>query len=114
MNVEQLLQSMTLDEKIGQLFLLAFSENRVDEARIMMEERMIGGAYISNDNIPSPEKAYDLTTILQSYADKTRLKIPLLLGVDQEGAWSIMTPGSSPGPGKPVQRYQRVCCCRGG
>ncbi len=99
MNPNQMIQVMTLDEKIGQLFLLAFSGDRVDEARIMMEQHLIGGAYISNDNIPTPEKAYDLCTVLQSYAHNTRLKIPLLLGVDQEGTWSVMTPGSSTGPG---------------
>jgi beta-N-acetylhexosaminidase len=90
---------MTLEEKIGQLFLLAFSGQRLDEARVLMEEHLVGACYISNDNVPTPEAAIRLTETLQGYAAKTRLKIPLLLGVDQEGAWSVMTPGSAAGPG---------------
>lgn len=93
------LAQMTLEEKIGQLFLLAFSGWRLDEARVLMEEQLVGACYLSNDNLPTPEAALQLTETLQGYAAKTRLKIPLLLGVDQEGAWSVMTPGSAPGPG---------------
>jgi beta-N-acetylhexosaminidase len=99
MNVEQLLSQMTLEEKVGQMFMLAFSGNRMDEARVLMEEHLVGGSYLGNENLPSPEAAIELTNTLQSYAASTRLKIPLLLGVDQEGAWSVMTPGSAPGPG---------------
>lgn len=99
MNAEQLLKQMTLQEKVGQLFLLAFSGNRLDEARTLMQQHLVGGAYISNDNVPTPAAAVHLTRELQSYAASTRLKIPLLLGADQEGAWSVMTPGSAPGPG---------------
>jgi beta-N-acetylhexosaminidase len=99
MDAEHLLKQMTLEEKVGQLFLLAFAGHRLDEARLLMEQHLVGGAYISNDNIPTPEAALNLTRELQSYASRTRLGIPLLLGCDQEGAWGVMIPGSSPGPG---------------
>jgi beta-N-acetylhexosaminidase len=97
--VDELLGQMTLDEKIGQLFLLAFSKDRLDEARVLFEQHFVGASYISNDNVPNPQAAVELVQALQSYAAQTRLRIPMLLGVDQEGAWSVMTPGSSPGPG---------------
>jgi beta-N-acetylhexosaminidase len=97
--MDTLVASMTLEEKIGQLFVLAFSGGRLDQARVLMEERAVGAAYISNDNIPSARAAVELTRTLQDYAAKTRLKIPLLLGADQEGAWSVMAEDSSPGPG---------------
>lgn len=99
MNIDSLIQDMTLEEKIGQLFLLAFSGNRLDEARVLMVEHRVGAAYISNDNIPTPEAAYDLVTALDEFVEATRLKIPLLLGADQEGAWSVMTDGSAMGTG---------------
>lgn len=99
MNINKLLQEMTLEEKVGQLFLLAFSKDRLDEARVLMRDRMVGAAYISNDNIPSSHAAVELTRSLQGYARETRLKIPLLLGVDQEGAWCVMSDDSVPGPG---------------
>ncbi|MEM6527257.1 MAG: glycoside hydrolase family 3 protein [Chloroflexota bacterium] len=99
MDVEKLLGEMTIQEKVGQMFLLAFSGNRLDEAQVLMEENMVGAAYISNENVPTPEAAYGLTTKLGQFAGNTRLQVPLVLGVDQEGSWSVMYPGSSPGPG---------------
>src|SRR6185436_7850810 len=99
MTIESLLQRMTLDEKVGQLFLLAFSGPPTDAAQHMMQERAVGAAYISNDNIPTARAAAELTRTLQGYAARTRLRIPLLLGADQEGAWAVMVPDGSPGPG---------------
>jgi beta-N-acetylhexosaminidase len=97
--VDELLQQMTLEEKLGQMFLLAFSGDRLDEARLLFEQHFVGAAYISNENVPSPAAAIKLVKAVQGYAASTRLQIPLILGVDQEGAWSVMTPGSCPGPG---------------
>jgi beta-N-acetylhexosaminidase len=99
MNVQELLGSMTLEEKIGQLFLLAFSRDRLDEARILFQDYFVGASYISNDNVPDPQSAAELTGRLQQYAASTRLQIPLLLGVDQEGVWGVMVPASCTGPG---------------
>jgi Beta-glucosidase-related glycosidases len=99
MNIDNLLGQMTLAEKVGQLFLLAFSGSRLDEARVLIVEQMVGAAYISNDNVPTSQAALHLTQQLQAFARQTRLKIPLILGVDQEGAWAVMVPDSSPGPG---------------
>ncbi|MCC6612993.1 MAG: glycosyl hydrolase family 3 [Anaerolineae bacterium] len=99
MELDNLLQQMTLAEKVGQLFLLAFSKDRLDEARTLFREYFVGASYISNDNVPSPTAAAALTTQLQGFAAETRLQIPLLLGVDQEGAWGVMMAGSCTGPG---------------
>ena len=99
MRLTPLLDTMTLEEKIGQLFMLAFAGNRMDEARVLFEEHFVGGAYLSNDNIPTARAAVQLTNTLQGYAGNTRLRIPLLLGCDQEGAWGVMIPDSTPGPG---------------
>ncbi|MBL8131524.1 MAG: glycoside hydrolase family 3 protein [Anaerolineae bacterium] len=99
MDVENLLGQMTLQEKVGQLFLLAFEKDRLDEARVLFERHFVGASYLSNDNLPSPEAAAALTAQLQGYAANTRLAVPLLLGCDQEGAWGVMARGSIPGPG---------------
>ncbi len=93
------IDDMTLAEKVGQMFLLAFSGGRLDEARVLMEEYGVGASYISNDNIPTPEAAAEMTRQLQSFAAQTRLGLPLLLGVDQEGAWGVMMSRSCTGPG---------------
>ncbi len=99
MNVDTLLGRMTLDEKVGQLFFLAFARDRLDEARVLFEQHFVGGSYLSNDNLPNPTAAAALTQQIQAYAAGTRLAVPLLLGADQEGAWSVMYPDSVPGPG---------------
>ncbi|MBK8026707.1 MAG: hypothetical protein IPK19_36320 [Chloroflexi bacterium] len=99
MNIEMLLGQMTLQEKVGQLFLLAFEKDRLDEARVLFEQYFVGASYLSNDNLPDPVAAAEMTATLQGYAAKTRLQIPLLLGCDQEGAWGVIAQGSIPGPG---------------
>ncbi len=97
--VDQLLGQMTLDEKIGQLMLLAFDADDIEAAEMLFERYFVGGSYLSNDNLPTPDAAARMTRRIQGYAARTRLGIPVLLGADQEGAWSVMYPGSSPGPG---------------
>ena len=99
MNIESTIQSMTTAEKVGQMFMLAFAADQLEEARILMEEHFVGGAYIGDDNVPTAAAALDLCNSLQSYAGNTRLGIPLLLGADQEGTWSVMTAESAMGPG---------------
>ena len=99
MNIESTIRSMSAEEKVGQMFMLAFAADQVDEARILMEEHLVGGAYIGDDNVPNAGSAVALCNRLQSFAANTRLGIPLLLGCDQEGTWSVMTAESAMGPG---------------
>jgi len=99
MNIEFTVQTMTTAEKVGQMFMLAFAGGQMNAARILMAEHRVGGAYISNDNAPHPNAAIALTNALQFFARSTRLRIPLLLGADQEGTWSVMTSASAMGPG---------------
>jgi beta-N-acetylhexosaminidase len=98
LNPDDLLGRMTLEEKVGQLFFLAFAAERLDEAQVLFEQHFVGGSYLSNDNLPNARAAADLTRTVQGFAGRTRLGIPLLLGADQEGAWSVMA-DSCPGPG---------------
>ncbi|MCY3798537.1 MAG: glycoside hydrolase family 3 protein [Chloroflexi bacterium] len=99
MNIETTIAGMTTEEKVGQLFMLAFAGDQLEEARILMEEHLVGGAYISNDNVPTASAALHLCNTLQSFAANTRLGIPLLLGCDQEGTWSVISAESAMGPG---------------
>ena len=99
MNIEATIASMTTEEKVGQMFMLAFAADQVGEARVLMEEHLVGGAYIGDDNVPNAAAAVALCNKLQSFAANTRLGIPLLLGGDQEGTWSVMTAESAMGPG---------------
>ena len=99
MNIQSTIASMTTAEKVGQMFMLAFAGDQLDEARVLMGEHLVGGAYISDENVPTAAAALALCNTLQSFAAGTRLGIPLLLGADQEGTWSVMTAESAMGPG---------------
>jgi len=99
MNIQATIAKMTTAEKVGQMFMLAFASDQIDEARILMGQHLVGGAYISDENVPTAAAASALCNTLQSFAAGTRLGIPLLLGADQEGAWSVMTAESAMGPG---------------
>ena len=99
MDIPATIASMSAEEKVGQMFMLAFASDQLHEARILMCDHLVGGAYISDENVPNAAAALALCNTLQSFAGQTRLGIPLLLGADQEGTWSVMTAESAMGPG---------------
>ena len=86
-------------KKVGQLFLLAFSGNDPSVVLPFIERRGIGGLYLSNENLGEPEKTAELLNVLQEAAITGISKQPLLTAADQEGAWGVMVPYSSTGPG---------------
>ena len=114
MTIESTIATMSTEEKVGQMFMLAFAGDQLDEARILMQQHLVGGAYISDENVPTAASALRLCNTLQSFAANTRLGIPLLLGADQEGTWSVMTAECAMGPGnmaigatdEPAQAYK--------
>ena len=79
MNISQIISSMTVEEKVGQLFMLAFAKNNLNEAGTLIKDHFVSGAYISNDNVPTIQDAAKLSQQLQALAHETRLQLPLLL-----------------------------------
>ena len=94
-----MLDNMSLEQKIGQLFILAFPGNQVEPVLPLIQKYQIGGCYISQDNASTFEEATHLTKLLQDEALKSDPALPLLLGVDQEGAWGVLIPEATIGPG---------------
>ena len=90
---------MSLEQKIGQLFILAFPGNQVEPILPLIQKYKIGGCYISQDNATTFEEAKQLTQQIQNEALKSDPALPLLLGVDQEGAWGVLIPEATIGPG---------------
>lgn len=100
-------------KKVGQLFLLAFSGDDINVVLPLIKDRGIGGLYLSNDNLGEPLKTAKLLNSLQKAALEGISKTPLLTAADQEGAWGVMVPYSSTGPGNmalgasdPVNTYR--------
>ena len=77
-------------ESIGELFLMAYGGLDPLPALTMIRDYGISGFYLSNDNVPDRKTAQDLSRILQEGNKKNGQFLPLLLGVDQEGTWSVM------------------------
>ncbi len=94
----KIIQSWTLKEKVGQLFILAFPGKSTEKIKPMIEEYNIGGCYLSQDNAETFEEARKLNTSLDEIL-KDSNRLPLLLGVDQEGAWGVLVDESTTGPG---------------
>ncbi len=94
-----LIAKLTLEQKVGQLFMLAFGGKDLTYARELVQERYISGFYISQDNAETLFEAKNLTQTLQSAASSTSLDLPLIFGVDQEGAWGVAVSETTTGPG---------------
>nr|AGS53666.1 periplasmic beta-glucosidase [uncultured bacterium contig00097] len=82
--VSKLMKQMTLEEKIGQLYMPAVGFN--DEGPILSEEvkekfdkGLIGGVLDTYENAFTPKAAVKMQDLAM---DKSRLKIPLLFGFD--------------------------------
>src|SRR2546426_330246 len=91
-------RSMTLEQKVGQMFMLAFAGSTAQDAAALLRDHHVGACYLSNDNFVDPTQAAALAAELQALAS-TGSGIPALLAADQEGAWAVLTPHSCPGPG---------------
>lgn len=80
---DSVIQTMTLDEKIGQLFMVAAYSNRDEihqnEIDQLIEQHHIGGLIFFQG---SPTKQVEMTNHFQS-----KSKIPLMIGID--GEWGL-------------------------
>ncbi|MDO6447138.1 glycoside hydrolase family 3 protein [Colwellia sp. 1_MG-2023] len=97
--VSQLISTLTIEEKVGQLFVLAFAGEDTEYALQLVKDFHVGGFYITDDNARSLTDAKKLSTKLQEQAALRSCDAPLLLAVDQEGAWGILTHETDLGPG---------------
>ncbi len=85
---ESILNSMTLKEKVYQLFIVAPEQfqnssnvTKSDEAtRLAIENQPVGGIIYFSKNIVSPDQCIKMISGVQSYS-----KIPLFISVDEEG-----------------------------
>lgn len=100
---ENRLKTMTLDEKIGQLFQIRIDGDVVSDAtRQIIADKHIGGIiyFQYNGNLDDPIRSARMSNELQACAIGTDGKgIPLLLSMDQEGGRVTRITGGAEGPG---------------
>lgn len=85
MHPQEQLQSLSLRQKVAQLFMVGFDGLQPNAAiKEMLREHQIGGVILFRRNVASPAQVAALTLHLQQInAEKGR--VPLLIGTDQEG-----------------------------
>src|SRR5690625_3647733 len=82
MNVMNL-ESFTLEEKVGQIFIISFNRIEINSDIInLITKYQVGGICYFRRNHKTPKQVHKLSTELQSYAN---IKTPLFLSIDQEG-----------------------------
>ncbi|MDR1106665.1 MAG: hypothetical protein LBL44_09935, partial [Treponema sp.] len=96
--IEEIINGMSPAQKAGQLFLMAYPGKDPRIARPLIERYGLCGCYISQDNAETFAEAKTFVPELQAMSMENH-KLPLLLGVDQEGAWGVLVPESHTGPG---------------
>jgi len=82
------IQTMTLEEKVGQLLMVHFhGEVTNNDAKVLISETKVGGIIYYNwsNELNSPAQVQDLSFGLQKLTQDNRLPIPLFIAVDQEG-----------------------------
>ncbi|WP_105615970.1 glycoside hydrolase family 3 protein [Vallitalea okinawensis] len=88
LEVEELINGMSLEEKVGQMFMLAFRQDQLGQPLTLITEEVlhtvlnyyIGGVILFSENIHTPEQTKELIDDLQVTS-----KLPLFIAVDEEG-----------------------------
>ena len=85
-SVEKLISKMTLEEKIGQMFMIGYwGDSLTTNAKTLINENHIGGVILLKYNFGTEENIKNLINNLQAESGTNNLGIPLFISVDQEG-----------------------------
>jgi beta-N-acetylhexosaminidase len=94
---QQTLARMTLEQKVGQVFMLGFSGTSLDDDnRALIQGLHLGGVTLFGRNIENAQQLAELDRRLQTVADP----VPLFISIDQEGGLVVrVTDGATIFPG---------------
>lgn len=77
-------EEMSLQEKIGQTLFVSVDTNNAQQFKQAIEQGLVGGVLIQWGNY-SKKETKELISTLQSWAQNSPAKIPLLIAIDYEG-----------------------------
>lgn len=81
--VDQIVESMSQTEKLGQMVMIGIQGTKVDDDSLyMLHQFHMGGVILFDRNMDSPEQVKQLTSDLQAQSNE---KVPLFIGIDEEG-----------------------------
>lgn len=78
--IEQIISSLTLDQKLSQLFIVGYYGDSPDEALLEWIDQYLGGLILFRENITSP---IVVAKVIENYQKLS--KIGLFISIDQEG-----------------------------
>jgi len=82
--VKEQISEMTLEEKIGQMFIVGFKGYEVHESiQTMLQKYHVGGVILFGNNIKSADQLLQLVNSLKDI--HTENELPLFISVDEEG-----------------------------
>src|SRR5699024_2977088 len=91
-DVDEVMDKMSVTEKIGQLVFMWITGTSVNEhTKALINEHKVGGIIFYADNLETPEQTVHLLNEIK--AENKGNRLPLLLGVDQEGGRVSRLPG---------------------
>lgn len=89
--IKELIDSMSINEKIGQLMIIGFNGTSVDEnLNDLVKNSYIGGVILFKDNVESLDGVTELINNIKLL--NVENKIPLFISVDEEGGVVSRTP----------------------
>lgn len=92
-DARQLVQEMTVAEKVGQMIMVGFPGTSPPPAALdLVAEQAIGGVIYFSRNVENPRQTARLSADLQEAAGTTRLGVPLAIAIDQEGGIVVRMP----------------------
>lgn len=92
-DVEEILNKMTLDEKIGQMIFSGFyGQSYSNELNELVQQYKIGGFIFYSENIVSKNQTVNLINRIKS--SNPNNKLPIFFGIDQEGGRITRLPGN--------------------
>lgn len=99
--VAAMVQSMTLEQKVGQILHVGFPGLEPGpEIAELVRRHHVGGVILFARNISDPVQVARLTNALQEMATRSGARVPLLVSVDQEGGLvARLTRGATVFPG---------------
>ncbi|MEW6046677.1 MAG: beta-N-acetylhexosaminidase, partial [Bacillota bacterium] len=99
--IRELLRSMSLEQKVGQILHVGFPGLEVGpEISELVRRHYVGGVILFARNVSDPVQVAALTNALQEMAKRSGAGIPLLVSVDQEGGLvARLTRGATVFPG---------------
>lgn len=77
------INNLSLEEKIGQMFMVGINSNNIDCLYKLIEENKVGGVILYKNNYSSYEEL--LNTVKKVKSANKNNKIPLFISIDQEG-----------------------------